>query len=387
MFNVKQTRLDLSRLMAAGPLTHILFPPTWTIFCQTPPPGALFCPVGTAPVLPVPTCPVLSARPRFISVAQCYWSFSMPDFFGYDRRTKLSRWGEIGSAAFAGALAYSKYAIVPPVLNYLHGRYKRATMPAKRSKGRVSSRRMSKRRFSGRRSSKRFGKAGVGRRRGLRFTSRGAKNKALNTNVARNDVRSLRLVKNLGDIELNEGTLTQNNFRYVCQLAHWTTSWTRVIEAYEEFKFKDVQFVLVPRTIKASDMNITVKANEIPYLAVRQVEPISGAILLLAPDKVRRTPGFRFLPLGTKKRIVHNVKPSIVTQINVTTPSVGTAIDSHMAMPWLKVDTETKLLDFAAIEIRKPEIETLNGKSIRFDVMVYATLMLRGNNEELITPY
>lgn len=282
----------------------------------------------------------------------------------------------LGAAALVGQTGYSSY-------QYLKGN---STMPAGGRKYRAPLSR--RRRFAGR-SKGRFAKKRVGKRRGRRYTSRRARvNKALNTNFGRNDVKSLRLVQSLGEIDVAEGAPLANNQRFVCHLDHWTTRWSRVIEAYEEFKFKDIQFVITPRTVATGSFKAQVLPNDIKYLALRTVNPTAAAFGNITVEKVRETPGFRFIPLQRKARTIQNVNPSLEADTTVTNESGGmTSITRHMKLPWMKVETVTKALDVAAIEVVRPGLATLNGDSFKYDVSVYATLMLRGNNDELIIPY
>lgn len=213
--------------------------------------------------------------------------------------------------------------------------------------------------------------------------------------MTKNDYRTLRVVKEVGFFDVGQDTtLVNNNARFVCSLDHWTTEWSREIEAYEEFKISNIQFVIQPRTM-ALDTNATanhVYLGEIPYLAARVVNPNSPVSSQLLADDVRHTPGFRFLPFNTKKRFVINATPGLKvrsTVIDDTSSASGNSVlvDRHIRMPWLKIDSVTKALDLAAIEIRKPRFDNATGQAFKFDVRCYATLRLRGNKDELVPPY
>ena len=282
-----------------------------------------------------------------------------------------------GAAAVA-AVGYSAYK------NYFSTKTNKAMVYRRsyRRKGRSMRR--------GRRGRKpRYAKKVLGSRRGRRYTSRAGKaGKRLITNMSRNDVRTLRVVQQVGGISVAEGTPVANNQRFICHLDHWTTRWARVIEAYEEFKFKDVQFVITPRSIINGAASVRTERNEIPYLAVRTVNPIAPSDLNIAAEKIRATPGYRFLPITAKRRYVHNVSPGLeIDQHVFRDTGTTTQVNSHRTAPWLKIETNTKALDLCAIEVRRPGLDIIAGHKIEFDVTLYATLCLRGNNDELVDPY
>ena len=273
--------------------------------------------------------------------------------------------------------------------------YNRASMPTARTPRRSLKRKRPAGSHSGRRYKKprRFTRRTLGRYRGRRYTQkRIGRYRALNTNVTRNDFRTLRVTAHSGSLEIGRDTaLIQNNFRYICHLDHWTTQWSREIEAYDEFKITNVQFVLTPRSVYQATSNgaqNVVNLGEIPYMAVRVVNPNAPASVTLTSGEVRVTPGFRFLPFTSKKRFVVNVKPGLKLESSVLNEAGSpTEIERHISMPWMKIDAATKALDLAAIEIRKPLFESANGQIFKWDIRVYATLQLRGNKDELIEPY
>lgn len=240
---------------------------------------------------------------------------------------------------------------------------------------------------------RRYTRRPTGRFRGRRYTQRRVNRyRGLNTNVTRNDYRILRVSKSVGTLDIGrDASLLQNNFRFPVHLDHWTTQWSREIEAYDEFKLKDVQFVLIPRTVAhatAEPASNVVKTGQIPYIAARVVNPNEVAITSLTPAEIRATPGFRFLPFWSKRRMVMNAAPGIRIESAVHNETGLVApVDRHRPMPWMRIDANTKALDLAAIELVKPEFESSNGQIWKFDIYVYATIMLRGNKEELIEPY
>ena len=211
----------------------------------------------------------------------------------------------------------------------------------------------------------------------------------LNTNVTRNDYRTLRVQNYCGEIIAGaDDTLTVNNFRFPLSLGYWTSAWMREINAYNEFRFSNVQFVLTPRTIYPSQATTgnTCDANEIPYLAVRHINANSATQDFLSSEEVRRTPGYRFLKLTSRRRFIINAKPSIRVSEEVINQQGGiTEVIKHRPMPWTEITPATTSLNVAAIEIRKGTFNT-GGQRFHWDVSVYATLHLRGNKEELIQP-
>lgn len=264
------------------------------------------------------------------------------------------------------------------------------------SKARASRRRSRGTMRGGRRSRRRAPRTLGKYRGGSRYTTNSARKfRKLNTNVRRNDYRTIRVQKTIGEIEVGgDSSLVQNNFRYACHLDHWTTDWAREIEAYDEFKLANIQFVLEPRFTSmntASAKTLQVPQGEIPYLALRNVIPANLPDGHYDAAEIRRTPGFRFIKIGQKSRVIVNSKPTI--RIVETYQDNGATLQAQTkmrSMPWVKVVTATKALDVAAIEIRKPVFEAASidtARVYKYDVKVYATLKLRGNQDELIQPY
>lgn len=323
--------------------------------------------------------------------------------------------GSVSRALFPAALAFTalrgrhgpwaKPDAIPKTLaagaaglaSMAYGAYKTTTglrrlMYAKR---RSKARRMYRRKPFGRR--RRRAPRVVGRYRGgQRYTTRKASlYKPLNTNVRRNDYRTLRVSKTVGEIEVgNDTSLVENNFRYVCHLDHWTTDWSREINAYDEFKLTNIQFVIEPRFTSSNtgiNKTLQVPQGELPYLAVRQVLPANLKDAFYTADEVRRTPGFRFCKIGQKGRIIVNCKPTLrevmTFEVGGTQSNLGM---KSKAMPYVKTTSTTKAMDVAAIEIRKPVFEsgsTSPERVWKYDVKCYATIRLRGNQDELIQPY
>lgn len=226
------------------------------------------------------------------------------------------------------------------------------------------------------------------RRRGRRYIGKKANiSKRLITNFTRNDYRTLRVSHRIGDILLTEGTPLANNSRWVNHLDHWTTEWGREIEAYEEFRFKDVQFVIEPRSVITGASRIEMAAGELPYLGVHEVVGGAPALNNIEKSKMANTPGYRFIPVQTKRRHVFNVTPQVVVQDSVLDVSTLLPIPRVKRAGWMKINTDTKTLDQGIIEIRRPALVTGVGNQLAYDIYVYATIMLRGNKEELVDPY
>lgn len=131
---------------------------------------------------------------------------------------------------------------------------------------------------------------------------------------------------------------------------------------------------------------MAVKHGEIPYIAVREVNPTNFLYNHLRPEEVRETPGYRFVPFTRKKRTIINCQPQLKTERDCFN-EVGTSgvkINSHLKAPWMEITPSTKSLALTGIEVRRPEMETNSTMVYYYDVMVYATLHLRGNKDELI---
>lgn len=305
--------------------------------------------------------------------------------------------GALGAAAYDYGLRQGARELGNNLGSSLRHYYNRFNMP---QSPRTPRRRGIKRKrtaTSGRRRpfkrQRRYARRTLGKYRGRRYTQRSINRyRALNTNVTRNDYRTLRLCHHVGDIEIGRDTaLVQNNYRYVCHLDHWTTQWSREIEAYDEFRFSNIQFVLTPRSVFPStnqpQQNI-VSVGDIPYMACRIVNPNAPIDSNQTAQEIRATPGFRFLDFTKKRRYIFNVSPGVKVATKVINESGSeVTIDRHMKAPWMMTNNITKALDLAAIEIRKPTFEGTGGQLFKWDIKVYATLHLRGNNDELIEPY
>lgn len=217
-----------------------------------------------------------------------------------------------------------------------------------------------------------------------RFNKKGLK---LDNNFARNDSKSIRCMKHIGQIIVAEGAQASNNTRFVCHLDHWTTDWASIIENYKEFRFSKVQFVIEPRNVGTGAQEFTVAAQNIPYLAVRTVVPAETTETPLSLDKVRSTPGYRFVPIMRKKRTVVNAAPVVARLDTMVQPGSNATIQYTTKMPWMEITTDTKAYDFAAIEIVDPELQVQSGDYLSYDIKVYATVHLRGNTAGIVSPY
>lgn len=302
-----------------------------------------------------------------------------------------------GAAARAGARAAGNY-----LGNQLRSAYNSYRMPRPdsstpmrriRRRNRAQTARASR---AGRARSfarRRFARKVRGRYRGRRYTDRGNKRyRSLNTNITRNDYRSLRVLANVGSIEVGQDTaLVINNFRFPVSLATFKPQWDREFDAYDEYKLSNIQFVLRPRTVKDStngDRSI-VTSGEIPYLACRSVNPNNTLDTMLGVAEINATPGFRFIKMSKKTRTIFNVAPAILINSTLADEQGGTiSVQRHRPMPWMERNAALQeQLQVAAIEIRKPLFESGSGQLWKFDVMVYATVHLRGNKAEGIEPY
>lgn len=260
-------------------------------------------------------------------------------------------------------------------------------MPARPPVRRLRRRRALKRVPRYRRTYRRKAPRRVGRRRGRRYVGAKTRQSRLNTNFQRNDRRSIRVTKRLGSVLIGEGSPLSNNERFHVHLDHWTTAWSRVIEAYEEFRFSQIQFVLEPRSIITGASRVEMAAGELPYLGIREVQPIATPVTNINREQMQQTPGFRYIPVKSKRRHTINVAPK-VSQLDTAVQETGNlTFDRLRKAGWMKIETATKALDVAAIEIRRPHFLVGQGNEITFDVYCYATIHFRGNNDELVSPY
>lgn len=209
----------------------------------------------------------------------------------------------------------------------------------------------------------------------------------LYTNLATNDFRKIRVTHDFGKFLVTEGAPSTNNNRYNINLDHWTTEWSREIEAYEEFKLANIQIVLEPASIGTGASRFETRSQEIPYLAAREVLPLNFVTFNLPANEVRETPGFKFVPLLKKSRTIFNITPQITLDSDVNSELGPVKIERHQKMPWMRIDSVSKALDLAALEIRRPGLEIGQGNQLAYNVRAYVTIMLRGNKSELIDPY
>lgn len=300
----------------------------------------------------------------------------------------------VGTAAYAGVSSYVWAKLARTAAFREEKRANNSTM-AYRRRSKYAMKRLRRRRAPARRM-KRFSKKVLGKRRGTRYTgARKNMGKKLNINFTRNDVRSLRVQKLIsGTLAIQEGSLLFNNTRYTLALSHWVSEWDDEISRYTEYRFTDCQFVLRPRNISTSSMTVQVTTGHVPYFALRTVNPIGPLVQLISQQKMQQTPGVRYIPLLRKARTIQNVIPSYTQRITALdgggNPTV--ALTQHKAMPWITIGSTANLIEFAAIEITRPEVQVLRdgsntARSLDYDVEVYATLHLRGNKDQLIAPY
>lgn len=249
--------------------------------------------------------------------------------------------------------------------------------------------RLTRGRRAPRRRKRRFARKTVGKRRGgRRYRSGPAKvGRSLITNFNRNDYKTFRAVQNLGEIEVKSGVLLQNNTRFICELDHWTTEWADEIEKYSQFRMSNIQFVLKPRSVITSAHDMVVASNEIPYLTMRTVNPTDTEPALQSIPKLQQTPGVRYIPIQRKSRTVQNCAP-MMTQLDSFVHTTGTSsYERQKIAGWMDITTSTKTLALSAIEVSVPAMSVVSPSNLYWDVSVYATIHLRGNNTQLIEPH
>lgn len=301
----------------------------------------------------------------------------------FHRPTRNARFRQAGSALFAAtsvaaAAAYGGYRLYKrftrssssPSTALVTMRRKR--MPVRRT--RTTYRR--KRKFTGRKS----------KRRGTRYTGWGKRGKKLNANFSRNDRRSLRVCEKLGSFIINDAALATNNVRYNCDLNAFLPQFIREVDSYEQFKFSNVQFVIVPRNFMTGNSTSVVDVNQIPFLAMRTVHSDTSVDPIINFDELRNTPGVRYIKIQKKSRTVQNVKPMVTVQNTMVDLTVGSPFTIKRAMPWMDINSFSKAHKFASIEISGPKL-LAGSDEFNFDVNVYATILLRGNKTELVPPY
>lgn len=309
---------------------------------------------------------------------------SMPDLLGYDGRTARSKFATNALAAglAAGIQATKSYNFWGSSTMAPYGRRARRYLPKYRPS----------RRFRRKRVFRRTAKKVVGRRRGKRYIASGAKiNRPLLNNFNVNDYQKIRVSAAVGIMNVSGVPSISNNSRFVLQLDTWTTDWAAVIEEFDEFKFTNVQFVLSPQFRTSGGIHLTAANGDIPYIALRTVNPTTPALVNISTDQLRQTPGVRFINLNKQSRTVHNVMPSITKSIDQVDALATTKFESHARMPWTKINADTKAHDYAAVEVREPILDALNTTSDftwKYEVRVYATIHLRGRKGgEIIPPY
>lgn len=294
----------------------------------------------------------------------------------------------IAAAAGNAAVRHLARNIGHSIGSRLRGFRDRVSMPAQRTPRRRIGRRTRTIFRSRRPRARRSAPAGK-YRRGRRYTGRRTRQfKKLNTNVSINDFAKIRAVTNLGSVILTEGSPLSNNDRFAVSLSSWATQWARKIDAYEQFKITNVQFVINPRSVVTGASRIEVAGGEIPYLCIREVNTVGPKLLIVTADEIRSTPGYRFIPLQKKRRTVINVTPSLYqVDTYVNHLSLNTTYGHNKSMPWMNIDTQSKELQLGGIEIYRPKLNIGQGNQLAWDVSVYCTILLRGNKEELIEPY
>lgn len=197
------------------------------------------------------------------------------------------------------------------------------------------------------------------------------------------------MVQGVGTVSVREGAVLTNTQRFEIRLSSWTTEWAAEIDRYTQWKFANIQFVIEPRSVATGASNIRVATNEIPYLVVRSVVPSQPAVFTRSIQKLRQTPGCRYIPLLRKARVVHNINPTYNQVDTIDHPNGSTSMTTLRSsrMPWMEIDSALSDVPFGAIEITKPTLDSINGDGLNYDIRVYASIYLRGNKDELAAPY
>lgn len=306
----------------------------------------------------------------------------------FDGRTKhYKRLVNVGSAlagvaaTHAGQYVYNKAS--GAISNYLSSRSKvssRSKMSARYYRARRS-------RFRRRKTYRRQRRVGKVRSRRYTTSKRFARrNPPLRVNFGTNDYRKLRVVKSLGQILVTEVVPSDNVTRFHCHMSQFYDDWQTIIDQFEEFKLSNIQFVVSPRSVGVGASRFQVATGEIPYLAVREIPSVFLKPALMDATEVRQTPGFKYIPLMKKSRTVIGVKPQLRLVEEVQTDGTNIGLNRYKPLPWMNNAVDTRNLDVASIDIRNPYFDVGQGNQLAFDVHVYATLHLRGNTSQLISP-
>lgn len=305
----------------------------------------------------------------------------MPDLLGYDARTK---WSRVASAALAAGLSRgadfswlknyypSKNPFMAPLRGYRKpSRFFRSRYGPRRRRRAVRVRRKGK----------------VYQRRGSRYTGRRyGKYRTLKTSMACNDYRKFRCVTEFTtDLILKEGPSLQNNFAFDLipdNFDQFLTNKSR----WREFRLSNVQYVIEPRSLITGASTIRVNNFEIPYLAARSVIPTTDSTLLVPATDVRRTPGYTWIPITSKKRTVVNIRPSVRLLDSMSIEGSNITITQHKAMPWVETQASESAAPWGRLEVRVPHLDVQNGDELRWSVRCYADVRFRGSLEDLVPP-
>ncbi len=257
--------------------------------------------------------------------------------------------------------------------------YKKPTMGYRKK-------RFSRKRFT--RSKRRFARRVAGRRRGRRFgTKRARANKPLGNNFTRNDYRSIRCVVPFVQFSSSSTQVSGATTNYKLKVNNIDPQWADTIDLYSEYYVKDVQWVIQPRVMALNNSEVTVAATEIPYLAITGTNATDVMPAVTDVNDLRQTPGYRYVPLMSKKRIVHNTKPNlIVVSEFFKSDSEKVEANRYLPMKWLPLEPRAMDINLTGIAVTTPKLGP-GSKELFFDVNCYATLCLRGQKDSLVPPF
>lgn len=293
----------------------------------------------------------------------------------------IAHWekGKYLAAAAAGLAAYGA------------GNY---TRPMAARNG-LSYRRRSYRRFSAKRRrrpypSRRKFKGKTFRRRGVRFTGkRAAVYRPLRANFAVNDYRRLKFCVDQSSFSLSDtygGTPVETRALTLNGIAFGNQ--TTDAGDFTQFKIANLQLVIEPLDKITGATNLKINFLDIPYIAIRFVSASSSTTLNPNLDDLRQTPGYTYVPLQRKKRIVLNTKAIIEKETQLVGASSNILHRTYVPMPWMDITpgaNGTESFQFIRCEIYRPRVQ-LGSVELQYDVRWYGDLMLRGRKVQVIAP-
>lgn len=241
---------------------------------------------------------------------------------------------------------------------------------------------------------KRFRKRGgkVGRWRGRRYIGTRKPWRKLKTNFAVNDYRTVVVSRQLGTFQVDRGTTGGSNAIFKCNYDDlMQEDWSDLTEKYEQFYVKDITFVIEPKTISTSNITIRVDNNNIPYLVARPTDPNDVQPSVTDISKLRMTSA-KYIPIMKKRRTRINVTPVVTIQSTFSDAAGGSSVEykaeRYRRLPWLNTTTDGRSINFAQINITRPQLDTTeplpDGFQLSWGVSVYATVKMRGNKNNII---